>query len=60
MNGLSDSNPSTENGGGREVCPIVTPVQSCTKGSRMLRGVVKGVPIFIFAKQKCVTSALFT
>lgn len=28
MGGLSDNNLSTENSGGGEVCPIVTPAQS--------------------------------
>ncbi len=35
MGSLSDGNPSTENEGGGEFCPIVTPAQSMMKESRI-------------------------
>lgn len=48
MEGLSDSNPGTENGGGRENCPIVTPASTgCDEGKQDRRGAVNKLPIFI-------------
>lgn len=47
MAALSDSNPNTEKeGGGGELCPIVTPVERNERKQKQ-RGMVREVPILI-------------
>lgn len=57
VEGLSESNPGAGGGG---VCPIVTQAQRCFARSRIGRGMVNRLSIFISATRKCVTSVWFT